>query len=105
MTELLLEPANKPEAEALEVTARSRVLIILALAAGAFGIGIGEFAIMGLLPNIAEGLAVSVPTAGHLISAYAFGVVVGAPTVALLGAKFSRRSLLLLLMLGFAAGN
>ena len=51
----------------------------LALAVGGFGIGTGEFAIMGLLPQVADDLSVSVPYAGHVISAYAIGVVVGAP--------------------------
>lgn len=84
---------------------QNTALILLALAVGSFGIGTGEFAIMGLLPNIADGLGVSVPGAGYLISAYALGVVIGAPLIALLGAKLSRRTLLLLLMLGFAIGN
>ena len=62
-------------------------LLSLALAAGSFGIGTGEFAIMGLLPEIADGLGVSLPTAGHLISVYALGVVIGAPMIALLAAR------------------
>ena len=76
-----------------------------ALAVGGFGIGTGEFASMGLLPNVAGGLDVSVPTAGHIISAYALGVVVGAPLLAVLGARMSRRTLVLLLMAVFAVGN
>lgn len=83
----------------------SIAFLTFALAAGAFGIGTGEFAIMGLLPDIAAGLGVSVPAAGHLISAYALGVVIGAPGIALLAARLSRRTLLLALMAGFAAGN
>lgn len=83
----------------------SAALITLALAIGSFGIGTGEFAIMGLLPDIATGLGVSLPRAGHLISAYALGVVIGAPAIALLAARLGRRALLLGLMAGFAAGN
>lgn len=77
----------------------------LALAVGGFAIGIGEFAIMGLLPQVAAGTGVSVPEAGHLISTYAVGVVVGAPLIAVLAARLPRRLLLILLMLGFALGN
>ncbi|MDB5528650.1 MAG: transporter [Devosia sp.] len=80
-------------------------LAILAMAVGSFGIGTGEFAIMGLLPNLAGELGISAPEAGHVISAYALGVVVGAPLVAILGAKLGRRPLLLAMMLLFALGN
>ena len=52
---------------------------MLALALGGFAIGTTEFVTMGLLPQIADGVGVSIPPAGHLISAYALGVVVGAP--------------------------
>ena len=77
----------------------------LALAIGAFAIGTGEFAAMGFLPSVADGLGVTIPEAGRSISAYALGVVVGAPLIAVLGAKLSRRALLLVLMSLFAAGN
>src|SRR3712207_1200815 len=60
---------------------------------------------MGLLPDIAEGVSVDIPTAGHVISAYALGVVVGAPVIAALGARLPRRGLLLGLMAGFLVGN
>jgi DHA1 family inner membrane transport protein len=60
---------------------------------------------MGLLPNLAGELRISAPEAGHVISAYALGVVVGAPLVAILGAKLGRRPLLLAMMLLFALGN
>ena len=80
-------------------------LVILALACGGFGIGTGEFAIMGLLPDVARTFSVTTPQAGYVISAYALGVVVGAPLIAIAGAKASRRSLLLILMLVFAIGN
>jgi len=81
------------------------LFLTFALAVGSFGIGTGEFAIMGLLPEIAGGLGVSVPAAGHLISVYALGVVIGAPMIALLAARLRRRALLVLLMLGFALAN
>src|SRR5277367_5506224 len=77
----------------------------LALAVGGFGIGTGEFAIMGLLPNMAGELGISIPKAGHVISAYALGVVIGAPLIAVLAARWPRRRLLLALMAWFAAGN
>ncbi|MCE7029578.1 MFS transporter [Jiella sp. CBK1P-4] len=100
-----MEHATTGDAEHLTVTPRLATLILLALAVGSFGIGTGEFAIMGLLPDIAAGLGVDVPVAGHLISAYALGVVVGAPAIAMLAARLSRRTLLLFLMLAFAIGN
>ncbi|WAC54763.1 MFS transporter [Gordonia sp. SL306] len=78
---------------------------ILALALGGFGIGTTEFVAMGLLPNIAGTLGVSEPTAGHVISAYALGVVVGAPLIAALTARMSRRTLLIGLMVAFTVGN
>lgn len=80
-------------------------LVTLALAVGSFGIGTGEFVIMGLLPNVADTFSVTTPQAGHVISAYALGVVVGAPVIAVLAAKMARRTLLLLMMAIFAAGN
>jgi DHA1 family inner membrane transport protein len=80
-------------------------LIELALAVGSFGIGTGEFAIMGLLPNLAQEFNVTTPEAGYAISAYALGVVVGAPIIAVLAAKLARQTLLLILMAVFAIGN
>ena len=77
----------------------------VALAVGGFGIGTGEFGIMGLLPDVANDIHASIPVAGHVISAYAIGVVVGAPVIAVLAAKLSRRMLLLALMTVFAVGN
>jgi DHA1 family inner membrane transport protein len=84
---------------------RAILLIELALAMGGFAIGTGEFAIMGLMPNVAQGLGISEPQVGHVISTYALGVVVGAPLLAILGARMFRRHLLLLLMTFFALGN
>lgn len=76
-----------------------------AMALGSFAIGTGEFAIMGLMPDIASNLHLSEPQVGHAISAYALGVMVGAPTLAILGAKLLRKHMLLLLMLLYALGN
>ncbi|MFL9812069.1 MFS transporter [Stutzerimonas sp. VN223-3] len=84
---------------------RAILLIELALAMGGFAIGTGEFAIMGLMPNVALGLGISEPQVGNVISTYALGVVVGAPLLAILGARMFRRHLLLLLMTFFALGN
>ncbi len=78
---------------------------ILALAVGGFGIGTGEFAMMGLMPEVGANLTVSEPEVGHLISAYALGVVIGAPLLAILAARMPRKRLLLMLMLMFALGN
>ncbi len=78
---------------------------LLALAIGAFGIGTTEFSPMGLLPVIAQGVNVSIPAAGMLISAYAIGVMVGAPLMTLLLSQRGRRNALLLLMTIFVAGN
>ena len=72
---------------------------------GSFAIGTGEFVIMGLLPEVALDLGVSIPQAGHVISAYALGVVLGAPLLAVLAAGWPRRRLLIALMLVFAGGN
>ena len=82
-----------------------RWLAVVALALGGFGIGTTEFVSMGLLPDIAAGLGVSEPVAGHVISAYALGVVVGAPAIAALTARMPRRTLLLALMAMFTLGN
>ncbi|MFG1807901.1 MFS transporter [Streptomyces sp. NPDC049040] len=80
-------------------------LAILALAVSAFGIGTTEFMMMGLLPDVADDLGTSVPTAGYLVSAYALGVVVGAPLLTGLGARIPRKRMLLLLMALFTVGN
>lgn len=86
------------------VTRRAR-LPLLALALGGFSIGTTEFATMGLLPLIAGDLDVSIPSAGHVITAYALGVVVGAPLLTTAAARVDRRRLLLGLMIAFAVGN
>ncbi|MGX8281042.1 MFS transporter [Xanthomonas oryzae pv. oryzae] len=87
------------------VSRRDYVLILLALAMGGFAIGISEFSTMGLMTQIAQGLQISEPQVGHVISAYALGVVVGAPLLAILGARWPRRTVLLLLMVFYALGN
>lgn len=78
---------------------------LLALAIGAFGIGTTEFSPMGLLPVIAEGVGVSIPKAGVLVSAYAIGVMVGAPIMTLAFSRFGKRTALILLMSIFTIGN
>ncbi|TLM74061.1 MFS transporter [Pseudarthrobacter sp. NamB4] len=80
-------------------------MAILSLAMGGVGIGVTEFTMMGLLKEVEQGLAISTPEAGHLISAYALGVVVGAPLLAAVGAKLPRKHLALGLMLFFTVAN
>ncbi|MFE2430353.1 MFS transporter [Streptomyces sp. NPDC059373] len=80
-------------------------LALLALAIGAFGIGTTEFVVMGVLPDVAGDFGVSIPTAGYLTTGYALGVVVGAPVLAVLGARVSRKRMLMALMGLFVAGN
>jgi DHA1 family inner membrane transport protein len=97
--------ATKDKAPAVPHSRLAVALIELALAVGSFGIGTGEFAIMGLLPNVAQEFNVTTPEAGYAISTYALGVVVGAPIIAVLAATLARQTLLLLLMAVFAVGN
>src|SRR5579862_1356534 len=80
-------------------------IVLFSLAIGGFAIGTTEFASMSLLPFFAADLHIDEPTAGHAISAYALGVVLGAPLIAVLGARFARRTQLLALMAVFALGN
>ena len=89
------------------VTASPRRILAatVALVLGGFAIGTTEFVTMGLLPQIADGLSVSIPSAGHAISAYAAGVVIGAPVFAVIGARFRRRVLLVAFMVLFTIGN
>ncbi len=84
---------------------RHPALATAALILGGIAIGTTEFVTMGLLPQIADGVSVTIPGAGHTISAYAAGVVVGAPLIAALGATRPRKGLLLVLMAAFAVGN
>ncbi|MGW8376450.1 MFS transporter [Streptomyces sp. ODS28] len=80
-------------------------MALLALAISAFGIGTTEFVMMGLMPNVADDLGTSVPTAGYLVSAYAIGVVIGAPLLTALGARIPRKRMMLALMALFTVGN
>lgn len=77
----------------------------IALALGGFGLGMTEFVIMGILPDVASDLHLTIPQAGHFISAYAFGVVVGAPLLTALGKKWPARKVLLALMGWFIVFN
>jgi DHA1 family inner membrane transport protein len=97
--------ASAPTAADTGAPASHFVLAVLALAMGGFAIGTNEFVTMGLLPQVADGVGVSIPAAGHLISAYAVGVVVGAPVLAFFGAKWPRRGLLLVLMAAYGVFN
>lgn len=78
---------------------------MLALALGGFGIGTVEFTTMGLLKEIERGLSLSTPQAGQLISAYALGVVIGAPVLAALGARLPRKTLVMTLAAFIAVAN
>lgn len=80
-------------------------LALLALAIGAFGIGTTEFAVMGLLPDMAAGFGVSIPLAGYATTLYALGVVIGAPLMTTLGTRFTRKQMLMLMMGLFIVGN
>lgn len=95
------EPAPSP----VEPKAANFRSAMIGLAVGTFAIGTGEFVIMGLLPQVARDIRVTIPEAGHVISTYALGVVLGAPVLAVLGAGWPRRRLLIALMTFFAFGN
>lgn len=98
--------AISPSATSNSASAPPHLAIVLfSLAMGGFAIGTTEFASMSLLPFFAADLHIDEPTAGHAISAYALGVVLGAPLIAVLGARFARRTQLLMLMAVFALGN
>ncbi|MBS0451349.1 MAG: MFS transporter [Proteobacteria bacterium] len=99
--------ATPPDAASITPAVSSTAFLraVLALGIGGFAIGTGEFVIMGLLPEVARDIGVSIPEAGHVISAYALGVVVGAPVLAVLTAGWRRRMLLVSLMALFAIGN
>jgi DHA1 family inner membrane transport protein len=103
------DPQQAEAAEAAEVgpvvQPRSFTLAVVALAMGGFAIGTTEFVTMGVLPQLADGVDVSIPVAGRVISSYALGVVVGAPVLAFFGAKLPRRQLLLGLMAAYALFN
>ena len=84
---------------------RHATLATIALILGGVAIGTTEFVTMGLLPEIAAGVGVTIPSAGHTISAYAAGVVIGAPLLAVFAATWPRKALLVGLMVAFTAGN
>ncbi|AVS94043.1 MFS transporter [Paracidovorax avenae] len=107
-TPSLPRDADAPAATPSTATPRDdRTLLraVLALGLGGFSIGTGEFVIMGLLPEVARDIGVTIPQAGHVISAYALGVVIGAPVLAVLAARWGRRALLIALMAVYALGN
>lgn len=78
---------------------------LYALSFGTFGLGIAEYSMMSILPDIATSLHISLPAAGHLISAYALGVCAGAPLIVLIARNWKLRTILLALMLVFVFGN
>ncbi|WGL51726.1 MFS transporter [Nocardioides sp. BP30] len=96
---------SAPTSEAVETRTRGYRLAILALAIGGFAIGTTEFQTMGILPEVADGVGVSVPQAGHVISAYALGVVVGVPILGMFGATLPRKGLLMGLMAAYGVFN
>jgi DHA1 family inner membrane transport protein len=97
---------DAPAIQAVERVHGSHVgLAITALALGGFAIGTTEFVTMGLLPEIAHGIGASNAKTGHIISAYALGVVVGAPVIVSLGARLPRRGLAIGLVLALGLGN
>lgn len=87
------------------MTPTQQRLALLALALGGFTIGTTEFATMGILTNIADALDASIPAAGHTITAYALGVVIGAPIIAILTARMSRTTLVVVLMGAYSVAN
>ena len=78
---------------------------IFSLALGTFGLGMAEFGIMGVLPEIARDVGISIPAAGNMISWYALGVVIGAPVMALFSSRFSLKSVMLFLVALCVIGN
>ncbi|MBG9374944.1 MFS transporter [Panacibacter sp. DH6] len=78
---------------------------LLTITIGGFSIGMAEFMMMGVLPDVAASLGISIPTAGHLISIYALGVVIGAPLLVALSGKFAPKKVLITLMLMFGVFN
>jgi DHA1 family inner membrane transport protein len=89
----------------VHLSTRRVVAAIVALSFGGFAIGTTEFVTMGLLPDIADGVRVDIPSAGGVVSAYALGVVVGAPVIAALATRLPRRAVVSALMAAFLLGN
>lgn len=99
------EDAVEPLPADVRPGGRGVVLAIVALALGGFAIGTTEFVTMGLLPDIASGIDASIPATGHIITAYALGVVVGAPLIVSLAARLPRRELAVGLVLALGLGS
>lgn len=97
--------SRRPIPRQTEMGSRRRTFAMFAMALGGFGIGTTEFVAMGLLKYIAADFNITEDTAGHIISAYALGVVVGAPLITTLTGKIPRRRLALILMIAFTIGN
>ncbi|MGD7002804.1 MFS transporter [Corynebacterium halotolerans] len=98
-------PQRRPLPRQTEITNPRRIIVMVALALGGFAIGTTEFVSMGLLSLIAEDFQITEDTAGHIITAYALGVVVGAPLITAVTGLVPRRRLLLILMAAFTIGN
>lgn len=104
-TRLTKLPSRRPVPRQTEISTRHRYIAMVAMALGGFGIGTTEFVAMGLLNLIAEDFAISEDQAGHVISAYALGVVIGAPLITTLTGSIPRRRLALILTAAFIIGN
>ncbi|MGP6173845.1 MFS transporter [Corynebacterium sp. A21] len=101
-----MSPLNRrPLPRQTEITNTRRIIVMVALAIGGFAIGTTEFVSMGLLSMIADDFRIAEDQAGHIITAYALGVVIGAPLITALTGLVPRRRLLLILMLAFTIGN
>ncbi|WPF66271.1 MULTISPECIES: MFS transporter [unclassified Corynebacterium] len=98
-------PSRRSIPRQTEITDTRRYIVMVAMALGGFGIGVTEFVSMGLLSDIAADFQISEDSAGHIITAYAMGVVIGAPLIAALTGSVPRRRLLLILMAAFTVGN
>lgn len=100
-----LQVSTTTRSPAREARATHPALVIVALALGGFSIGTTEFVTMGLLQEIADGIGETIPRTGHIISAYAFGVVVGAPLIVAACARLPRKALAVGLVVAIAIGN
>lgn len=98
-------PHRNPLPRQTEMGRRRRPIAMLALALGGFGIGTTEFVSMGLLSDIAADFDITEAQAGHVVTAYALGVVVGAPLITTLTGHIPRRRLIIVLMVAFTLGN
>lgn len=98
-------PSRRPIPRQTEISTRHRYIAMIAMALGGFGIGTTEFVAMGLLNLIADDFSITEGEAGHVISAYALGVVIGAPLITTLTGSIPRRRLALILMGAFVIGN